>query len=93
MGDIEAITGAAKNWTEYAFGSMLLVMCIWHYLTVKAHREEIKEWKDELKAERDSHDKTRERHENNNNAVRSLAESVRIISDGMVELKMDRRRG
>jgi hypothetical protein len=91
MGDLEAISGAARNWTEYAFGSMLLVVCIWHYLTVKAHREEIKEWKGELQKERDSHDRTRERHENNNNAIRGLAEAIKLTQDGIRELTFERR--
>lgn len=92
MGDIEAITGAARNWQEFAFGSMLFVVCIYHYLTVKAHRDEIKEWKAELQRERESHDKTRERHENNNNAIRGLTEAVKMTQDGLRELTFDRRR-
>ncbi len=92
MEDLQALSGVARNWTEYTFGSMLLVLCVWHYLTVKFHRQEIKEWKDELAKERAAHDKTRERHEADNNAIRKLAESVELLQDGVRELSFERRR-
>lgn len=92
MDDLQAITGAARNWTEYTFGSMLLVMCIWHYLTVKFHREEIREWKAELAKEREAHDKTRDRHEADNSALRKLAETMDRLQDGITDIALNRRR-
>lgn len=92
MNEVDALQGVTRIWGEYIFGSMLVVMCVWHYLTVRAHREEIKEWKTALKEEQANHQKTRDRHLQDIGAIQNLGETVDDLNKTVQGLFLDRRR-
>lgn len=88
----DAFADAAKNLNSTTLGSVLILVLITFFFTVRALRQDIKEKNEELKTERLDHQKTRDEQKADLRDMARLASAIDEMKDKFVETSLRRDR-
>lgn len=87
----DAITNAFKNLNNTLLGSLLIILMIAYYFTVRFLRQDLKEVQEELRREREAHQKTRDEQLTDLRNLAHVAKAVDEMRTALVDYSLGRR--